>query len=88
MDTKVTTADLAAHLDEYLDRVRERGERITIERDGESVAVLSPATHSRVTTLGELVTLLHALPRPDDRFADDLEAIQAEQQPIGPPPWD
>ena len=43
MDT-IAALDAEAYFDELLDRV-ERGERITITRQGKAVAVLAPVVH-------------------------------------------
>lgn len=36
---------------------------------------------------GELAARLREIPSPDDKFADDLEAIQASQPLAGKPEW-
>ncbi|HLH21187.1 MAG TPA: ribbon-helix-helix protein, CopG family [Chloroflexota bacterium] len=36
---------------------------------------------------GALAVRLRAIPSPDDRFADDLETIQASQPLAGKPEW-
>jgi antitoxin (DNA-binding transcriptional repressor) of toxin-antitoxin stability system len=83
---RIPLADLAARLPEVLRRVREHGERFVIADNGEAVAELRPAEGPGAVTWTEFVGLLRSLPRPDDRFADDLEAIQASQEPVRPPP--
>jgi len=87
MDTKVTTGELAAHLDEYLDRVRESGERIVIERDGEGIAVLTACRAPIGITGTELVKRLGDVEMPGDGFADDLEAAQNAQLPVEVREW-
>ena len=42
MEGTITEKELAQHLTETLDRVRLRGERLTIDRAGEPIAVLAP----------------------------------------------
>jgi hypothetical protein len=37
-------------------------------------------------TWGEFVATYHARPRPDDEFADDLEAILAEREMLNEAP--
>ena len=51
------------------------------------MAVLAPPQPSPPFTYGAFIALLNRLPRPNVRFADDLEAIQAEQQPARMPDW-
>ena len=74
----LTVADLERRLNDVLDRVR-RGEQFSIERDGEVIAMLSPASKKSGITVRELVAQIGDLQMPGDGFADDLEAIQAEQ---------
>ena len=88
METKITATDLAKSLSDVLNRVRYRGERFIIERNGEPIATLAPVGPAPGATLSEIVSRLKGLRMPGDGFADDLEAIQAEQQPIGESPWD
>jgi hypothetical protein len=77
---KLTEAALAERLDEVLDRASQ-GEEFAVERDEEVIAVIRPPTPSAQPhiTWGEFVAEYRDLPRPDDRFADDLEAILAER---------
>ncbi len=86
---KLTEAALAERLDEVLDRASQ-GEEFAIERDGEVIAVIRPpAPNAQLgITWGEFVAKYPDLPRPDDRFADDLEAILAERELISDgPEW-
>lgn len=76
---KLSVVDLASSLDEVLERVRS-GERFAIEQGGEVVAEIGPHTAKPGITWEEFVTRFYELPRPDDRFADDLEAIVAERE--------
>ncbi len=39
-------------------------------------------------TLADCLERLAELARPDARFLDELEAIQAAQPPLGPEPWE
>ena len=80
MDTRISATELAKGLSDVLNRIRYRGERFVIERNGQAIATLAPLEEKRTLTLGEFVELLDSLPKPDDGFADDLEAIQAEQK--------
>ena len=87
MERTITATDLAKNLSDVLSRVRYRGERFVIERNGEPVALLEPAGARPGITLRELATQLSGFALPGDGFADDLEAIQASQQPVEPPEW-
>ena len=86
MDTRITATQLAKSLSDVLNRVRYRGERFVVERNGQPVATLGPAAIPGVRTLREAVARLKNVPRPDDKFADDLEEIQRSQPPLPAPP--
>lgn len=87
METKITATELSKNLSDILNRVRYQQESFTVVRNGETVATLGPAPKPPIT-FREFVALLKELPRPDEDFADDLEAIQASQTKTEPPPWD
>lgn len=87
MTTKITATELSRNLSDVLNRARYRGERFIIERNGEAVATIEPPSAVRPVSLREITAKLAKVPRPDDRFADDLEAILKEmRQPIPEPP--
>jgi prevent-host-death family protein len=79
MESKITATELARNLSDVLNRVRYRGERFVVERNGESVATLAPATAIPRVTWHDVVARLGDLTPPSDGFADELEAIQASQ---------
>jgi antitoxin (DNA-binding transcriptional repressor) of toxin-antitoxin stability system len=82
--TRITSTELARNLSDILNRARYKGEQFIIERNGETVATLGPAI--KPITWREFVEWW-ANNRPDDKFADDLEAIHAEMnQPLPEPP--
>jgi antitoxin (DNA-binding transcriptional repressor) of toxin-antitoxin stability system len=81
MDGTITEQELAQHFGETLDRVRLRGERLTIDREGKPIAILSPA-ETPVTWLA-LADVLARVGLPGDGFADDLEAAQNSQPLLG-----
>jgi prevent-host-death family protein len=87
METKITATELARGLSDVLNRVRYKGERFVIERNGEAVAVLEPLDGSKAVTFRELAERLKSVPRPDPQFADDLEAVQSEQSRTPPVEW-
>ena len=93
MVTKVTATELAKSLSDILNRVKYRGERFVIERNGVPIATLGPAAAVEATapvgiTIEELAARLGDLKFPGDGFADDLEEIQKSQPMIGPSPWE
>ena len=87
MTTRVTTAELVERLPDILKRVSDGGERFVIEGNGRVLATLSPPDATPDITWREFVARLAELPKPDDRFAADLEEIHASQRWIEPPDW-
>jgi prevent-host-death family protein len=76
MNTTVTTRELSRNLSDVLNRVRYRGERFTVARNGGPIAVLGPADMPSRVTLRELAAQIGDIPLPDAGFADDVEAMQ------------
>jgi len=78
--TRISSTELARNLSDILNRALYKGEQFIIQRNGETVATLGPAT--KPITWREFVEWW-VNNRPDDKFADDLEAIHAEMnQPL------
>ena len=76
--TIVTATELAKNLSDILSRVKYKGERFEVRRNGEVVALLGPQAAEKVATFGDFLDFMRDGPRPDDQFADDLEAVLAE----------
>lgn len=87
MDTTITATELGKNLSCILNRVRYRGERFTVARNGEPIAVLGPAVEPPRITLRELAAQMGDLPLPDEGFADDVEAMRQTLVPAEPPAW-
>ena len=87
MSLRVTATEAARQCSDLLNRVRYEGETFVITRGGEEVGQLAPPPSARPVTLRSLVELLRREGSPDPDFADDLEAIQLDQPPIGETPW-
>lgn len=87
MDTTITATELSKNLSDVLNRVRYRGERFTVARNGEPIAVLGPADVPTRVTLRELAAQIGDIPLPDAGFADDLEAMRRALGPAEPPAW-
>ncbi len=85
MDSTITEDELAQHLKETLDRVYVRGERVTIDREGHPIAVLTPV--AAAVTWHTLAKQLAAVGFPGEGFADDVEAAQATQPCLELPVW-
>jgi len=86
VDKKITATELARSLSDILNRVRYRGERFVVERNGEVIACLSPATPPKEMTWEKFIMGIRDLPQLDEDFAKDIEEIQASQGRLPPPP--
>ncbi len=87
METTITATELARSLSDILSRVRYKGETFIVERHGEHVATLAPPAPAKRVTWGEFLEMMKELPPAGPDFADDLEMIQASQQPAEMPRW-
>jgi antitoxin (DNA-binding transcriptional repressor) of toxin-antitoxin stability system len=87
VETAITATELAKNLSDILNRIRYRGERFVVQRNGEPVASLGPVGAARGFTVAEFLELLRRIDWPDEGFADDLEAIQASQPKAKFPEW-
>jgi prevent-host-death family protein len=87
METMITATELSRQLSDILNRVKYRGEKFIIQRNGETIATLAPAAEKPGITVKELVARIGNLSMPGDGFADDLEAIHAEQGIAELPEW-
>jgi len=86
--TTITATELSRNLSDILSRVRYKRETFVVERNGEVVATLAPPEEGKVKSMGELIEFLRSLPKPDDRFLDDLREIRASQGQMPPSPWE
>ena len=87
METTITATELSKRLSDVLNRVKYRGERFVVERNGERVATIGPAIDTPGITVGEFLAQLRDAPRPDPGFADDFEAGIAAQGVLEFPEW-
>jgi antitoxin (DNA-binding transcriptional repressor) of toxin-antitoxin stability system len=87
MSVRVTVSEAMSHFSDLLDRVRLARETFVIVRGGEEVGQLAPVPAEQRVTLRGLLRLLGETGPPDERFAADLEEIQAAQPPTGDSPW-
>ncbi len=84
--TTISTTEAARHLGDYLARVKHKGEHFLLTKNDQPIAELSPASGSRRATWGEMLAVVSRLPH-DPSFADDLEKVNAADQPATNP-WD
>ncbi len=87
MQTTITATELSRSLSDILSRVRYKGETFIVERNGVPVATLGPATSTKPLPLGEFLAFVKEN-WPDDKFAEELEAIHSLQQPARMPEWE
>ena len=88
--TVVTATELAKNLSDILNRVKYKGERFEVRRNGEIVVLLGPRVPEKIATMGDLIDFFKYGPHPDDEWADDMEKI-LEERPLFVPkdysPW-
>ncbi|MBI4218940.1 MAG: type II toxin-antitoxin system Phd/YefM family antitoxin [Chloroflexi bacterium] len=85
--TRITATELARGLSQILTRVKRKGERFVIDRDGEAIAVLAPAPTPAALGVEEFAAKIGDLEFPGEGFADDLEEVQAAQPLERSPEW-
>jgi antitoxin (DNA-binding transcriptional repressor) of toxin-antitoxin stability system len=86
MESRISATRAARTFSDLLSRVRYRGETFVIERGGEPVGRLVPATPPPCT-LAQLAQLLRELPAPDPGYWETLESITAHQPALPKSPW-
>lgn len=79
METTITATELSRSLSDVLNRVKYKGERFRVQRNGETIATIVPTKHIPEVTLDDIIARVGDLYVPGDGFADDLAATQAEQ---------
>lgn len=79
METSISENELSRHLLDILNRVKNRGERFVVERNGETIAMIAPVNEKTGTTWEEFRERFADTALPGEGFADDLEAVQAGQ---------
>jgi len=81
MDIPVSATEAARTFSELLNRVRYRGESFVVERAGESVCRIAPAS-APPRTLADLVRVLKDTARPDpDYLATVTHAVKRQPRP-------
>jgi antitoxin (DNA-binding transcriptional repressor) of toxin-antitoxin stability system len=89
MTTRITLAELTEHLPDIIERVHDQGESVVVERNGAPLVTISPPAAGPARSFEELADRFADVKWPDNEFADDLEAIQAEMNrlPAQVPEW-
>jgi len=82
--TRITSTELDRGLADILNRVAYGGESFIIHRRGREVARLEPVGPKLGVTFEEIAERLRGLKIPEG-FADDLEAVRAEEPRLESP---
>jgi antitoxin (DNA-binding transcriptional repressor) of toxin-antitoxin stability system len=84
----ITATEAARSFSDILNRIRYGNESFVVTRGGSPVCRMVPVDDQPMATVNDLLDYLEDAGRPDERFAGDLEAIQASQPKLPPSPWD
>ena len=87
MTTRVSATQAVRTFSDLLNRIRYRGEEFVVERAGEAVCRMTPATLPRRLTLRELASLLRQIPSPDPDYASDVRRAVRNQGRVPRSPW-
>jgi prevent-host-death family protein len=79
MDTTISATELSRRMSDILNRIKYRGERFIVQRNGEPIAVIQPLQDTPGITARELIAPVGNLEFPGDGFGDALEAVQTSQ---------
>jgi antitoxin (DNA-binding transcriptional repressor) of toxin-antitoxin stability system len=85
-ERRISATELARRLGDVLGRIRYRGERFVVERNGTPVARLEPVAGGPAVTLREALTAWRA-GGPNPTFVAALERVGAADRPPENP-WD
>jgi antitoxin (DNA-binding transcriptional repressor) of toxin-antitoxin stability system len=85
---KISAAKAARNFSEILNRVKYRGESFVVERNREPICRIEPVRRRKILTAGEFAEWWKSGPRPDDRFADDVEEIHNMFRELPRSAWD
>jgi len=85
--TKVSATEAVRSFSDLLNRIRYRGEEFIVERAGEPVCRMSPASPIRHLSFRELVSLLRDIPGADASYASDVRAAVHKQGRLPRAPW-
>jgi antitoxin (DNA-binding transcriptional repressor) of toxin-antitoxin stability system len=87
METRVSATEAVRTFSDLLNRIRYRGEEFVVERGGEPVCRMTPATAPRRLTLRQLASLLREVPSPDAKYASDVRRAVRSQRRLPRSPW-
>ena len=84
---RVSATEAARNFSDILNRARYRGETFIIERGGEPMCEITPASPSRFTG-ADLANVLRILPPVDEEYLFTLEEIGRSQPSVPESPWE
>jgi antitoxin (DNA-binding transcriptional repressor) of toxin-antitoxin stability system len=87
MSRKVSATEAVRTFSDILNRIHYRGEEFIVERAGEPVCRMTPASSPRSLTLRELASLLRDIPKADDAYASDVRRAARSQGRLPRSPW-
>lgn len=85
---KISATRAARSFAEILNRVKYRGETFIVERNHEPVCRIEPVRRGRPLTTDNFGEFWKSLPRPDAKFAGDLEVIHSMFRDLPAPAWE
>ena len=88
MMTRVSATKAVRTFSDLLNRIHYRGEEFVVERGGEAVCRMTPAAPPKRPTLGDLVSLLREVPKPDAGFASAVRRATRSQGRQPRSPWE
>ncbi|HEV8254112.1 MAG TPA: hypothetical protein VGQ78_05115 [Vicinamibacteria bacterium] len=87
MTTRISATKAVRTFSDLLNRIRYRGEEFVVERGGEPVCRMSPATAPARLTLSELARVLREIPSADAGYASDVRRAVRSQGRLPRSPW-
>ena len=87
MSTRVSATEAVRTFSDLLNRIRYRGEEFVIERGGQPLCRMVPATPSRRLRMKELLPLLREIPEADAGYASDVRRARRRQGRLPRSPW-
>ena len=85
--TRVSATEAVRTLSDLLNRIRYRGEEFVVERAGEAVCRMTPASSPSGLSFRDLAVLLRETPAVDARFASDVRQAARKQGRLPRSPW-
>jgi antitoxin (DNA-binding transcriptional repressor) of toxin-antitoxin stability system len=87
MSRKVSATEAVRTFSDILNRIRYRGEEFIVERAGEPVCRMTPASPPRSLTLRELASLMRDIPKTDEAYASAVRRAARSQGRLPRSPW-